>query len=1457
MHSKTVRLLIAISLIISVLVFSFPNAVYLNANAISVSMNVRHPANQIKSTLEQEKYRAAHALQNFARLIPDIDYVGQEICISAASEKEARKAATAYNGEVIEFHPSGSAVIRLAKSKSVVEAVTLGADLSNQLPVAYPNFIYKIDDLSVGLQDAVIPADQQLGNQPYHTLIGSHDAWAVSQGSADVVVAVIDTGIDTDHPEFTGRISPLSYNTTTNATGVKCVEADVYHGTHVAGIIAAAQGNAFGGSGIAPASTLLVIKANMPDDPNAFTSYDLVEAIYYAANHGADIINLSLGRPYQTGSSGTEQIAIQYALDKGVLVICAAGNESYAHAGFPAAYPETLAVSAANTEGVFNADFSNYGPEIDLCAPGTDIYSTIPDKSFTTYSGTSMACPMVSGLAALLLSCYPGYTPDQIKDLMFLSATDLGDHGFDPYYGNGLIHVGKALDPQVSQIYFEGAGTEADPFLIASPLQLMQMADLVNLKIPLYRYGFYKLTADLDLSGFSNWTPIGCSPEQSFWGTFDGDGNVITCLNIVQSVDNPPFFGYFIGLFGHITGTVKNICLTDANITITGSGNSCAGGIAGKIYPDSLVTHCHFSGKIIGSATFAGGIAGINNGEITWCSNSGDIQGLAHTGGIAGSSTSISDCFNTGMIEGTTGTETTAGGICGENLTSVFRCFNRGPVFGQAKYTGGIAGKNFSQLGFCHNSGKIFGGSSATGGLIGSSTGWVNDCYNSGDVVGTGYAAGGLFGLLAKWTASQTYNTGAVSGTGSCIGGFAGHVLASAVITDSYDLETSVPAIGLGSGPITRCTQEQMQQISTFTGFDFSAVWQLPGNNAYPTPVLTKLYNPVQQTELVDQEMLVGTRTCILTTLPAQSTIPVLIWEYDPDIIDVDQNGYVTALSAGTTAVRCTSASGDGSAVCQVTVRQGVTGINMPDQLVLEIGDTQQLQPEVGPSDCDNQQLIWCSSNPLAASVDQNGLVQALLPGFARITAVAADGSGTTASCAVTTLRRVSGMTLSVSQTYIHIGKKLRVLLSISPADASNIKVSWSSSDPKLATVDATGVVTGIACGQVMIRAVTEDGSFEDAVTVTIVQPATGIQVNPAAASVLLRRHIQLAATVLPANAWQAITWSSSNVLVATVDSNGLVTGNGTGTAEITARSVDGGFSASCTLSVVVGVEEIIIEGASEVVCDQIASYTAAVLPADAANKAVAWSVENRDGMAEINAAGELRAISSGQVIIRAASVDGTGITAQKAVTIKQRCYEVIFVDWDNRVLKTELVAHSQSATAPSDPTRDGFIFTGWNQPYINVTGPLVIQAQYSELETRIRSDQIAINYDKKLMGPMSEKTTIAALLPKLTNQVDKLVVKDRNGLVIIDHNLPLATGMTIMIDGQPDSELTIAVKGDLNGDGAISALDLLQMKKHLLGQINLEGAYREAAFVTGNSAPSALDLLQIKKHLLGQIIIK
>ena len=272
--------------------------------------------------------------------------------------------------------------------------------------------------------------------------IGMPAAWDVQTGSPDVIVAILDTGLDKDRPDFAGRIV-FPYSALDDRSDWPYWQDNAGHGTAVAGV-AIAQGNdAQGMAGVAWNVQIMPVK--IADHGDTY-DYTLAEGIYWAVDHGADVINISFAGDLVTG---VETDAVNYALARNVIVVAAAGNVTSTWRGifFPAALPGVIAVGATEESPVnAHAFFSATGPELDLVAPGTDIWShMVGASSWGWWSGTSFSTPLVSGVCALLRSVDPAITYSQATDILSSSADDLGPAGWDQQFGWGIVDADEAV----------------------------------------------------------------------------------------------------------------------------------------------------------------------------------------------------------------------------------------------------------------------------------------------------------------------------------------------------------------------------------------------------------------------------------------------------------------------------------------------------------------------------------------------------------------------------------------------------------------------------------------------------------------------------------------------------------------------------------------------------------------------------------------------------------------------------------------------------------------------------------------------------------------------------------------------------------------------------------------------------------------------------------------------------
>lgn len=296
---------------------------------------------------------------------------------------------------------------------------------------------------------AVNKAETKKSSQTLETLpwgvdrVDAELAWKKSVGQ-EVNVGVLDTGIDLKHPDLTERIKK-GYNAIDPS---KLPVDNNGHGTHVAGIIAATD-NSIGVIGVAPAANLYPIKV-LNDAGTGYVS-DVIEGLEWAISNNLQVVNMSFG-----SNSGNEALkeAISLAYQAGLVLVAAAGNNAGGSVTYPAAYPEVIAVSATDSSDNL-AQFSSTGPEVDLSAPGTNILSTYKRSKYATLSGTSMAAPHASGAVAEVLATpiNPLYDlngngywdPQEVKSLLENTADDLGDPGFDFYFGHGLVDVEESV----------------------------------------------------------------------------------------------------------------------------------------------------------------------------------------------------------------------------------------------------------------------------------------------------------------------------------------------------------------------------------------------------------------------------------------------------------------------------------------------------------------------------------------------------------------------------------------------------------------------------------------------------------------------------------------------------------------------------------------------------------------------------------------------------------------------------------------------------------------------------------------------------------------------------------------------------------------------------------------------------------------------------------------------------
>ncbi|MGW6666416.1 Ig-like domain-containing protein [Peribacillus sp. NPDC055009] len=833
-------------------------------------------------------------------------------------------------------------------------------------------------------------------------------------------------------------------------------------------------------------------------------------------------------------------------------------------------------------------------------------------------------------------------------------------------------------------------------------------ADLYNIRNNLT--GNYYLTDDIVFSeedfaeggAFYNdgagWIPIGSSSSDAFAGTFDGKGHVITGLVSNTSSSKNDIYA---GMFGYNRGTIENLGITNSSIQAYSPSQAFVGGIAG--INEGTIRNSYNKAEVTAispKTPLAGGIAGQNY--------SGTISNVYNAGNVNTSSTSSSSSNPYAFI----------GGIAGDNYAgTVSSSYNMGNVNAVSKSTN-------------YNNTFVY-----SGGIIGVNVGAgavIRDCFNIGSVnVTTSFLAyiGGISGGSNGGAIANTYNAGSInsnSGYGS-MGEIVGDN-GSDSISNSYFLNRGIPGSGSGVDNTTPLSAEQMKYQAFFQGFDFTNTWQMSNNLPYLKAIqsveLTSLSFDTNEIQLATG----ATYSIKMDFTPATPNFfKIKYTSLDENIATVNQNGVISASGVGTTNIIAKDIVTNKVDNLTVKVVQGVTGISINGSpSMLKIGNTMQLSATVMPADAANKNVTWSSSDSSVVSVDQNGIVKAKSPGTVTIYAASTDGTNKKASFNITVMQNVQSISLNIDSLKLKVGESQALSATVLPADATNSKVIWSSSEPSVATVDANGMITAKSSGTSVITAKTEDGGFEDVSTVTVYQPVTGVSFANPILNIGLGGQVKLVPTISPANANnQNVTWESSDPSVS-ISSDGVIKGESEGQSVITVTTQDGNKTAISVVNVGKAVTDItlnktdmtLIEGQVETL------NVTGILPTDGINKDVLWKSSD-PSVAIVDEQGNVTAVKPGNATISAEAADGSGVTANCDVTVNAKSLTKIEVT----TLPKKLI-YNQMSTFDStgmalkltyDNGTTSTVTSGWQASYdFSVLGTRKVAIQYGGKTTEI-----------------------------------------------------------------------------------------------------------------------------------------
>jgi thermitase len=399
----------------------------------------------------------ACALAQPVRLMPiaydaerDAYYVADELVVGLGPSAPAALASevmrwVSHSREPVS--PLGASVLRLDRA--------MDAESIRELLLTLPGVRY------VERNYLVFACNDPMFSQQWGlTRILAEQAWGIAAPQRTVYLAIIDTGVDANHPDLSQRMRRNSngtvygYNAQLNNANTNDFHG---HGTHCAGIAAAHTGNGVGVAGVAGAAPVQMMPVKVLNDQGFGTMSDVARGITWAADNGAHVLSLSLG-----GNAGTQQLAdaVNYAWNRGCVVVAAAGNNGSNAPFYPAFYENALAVAASDPDDRLT-NFSQYGAWVDIAAPGSNILSTLPSNAYEAWSGTSMACPHVAGAAALIWSCAPNLTNQQLRLALENNADPVQPYWFGGIGdGKGRLNLHRALQaalqmentPTVSQL---------------------------------------------------------------------------------------------------------------------------------------------------------------------------------------------------------------------------------------------------------------------------------------------------------------------------------------------------------------------------------------------------------------------------------------------------------------------------------------------------------------------------------------------------------------------------------------------------------------------------------------------------------------------------------------------------------------------------------------------------------------------------------------------------------------------------------------------------------------------------------------------------------------------------------------------------------------------------------------------------------------------------------------------
>lgn len=455
------------------------------------------------------------------------------------------------------------------------------------------------------------------------------------------------------------------------------------------------------------------------------------------------------------------------------------------------------------------------------------------------------------------------------------------------------------------------------------------------------------------------------------------------------------------------------------------------------------------------------------------------------------------------------------------------------------------------------------------------------------------------------------------------------------------------------------------------------------------------------------------------TVLPENATTKTVTWKSsNTKVATVDANGKVTAVGSGTATITCTTDNRDRTATCKITVlkKKEVASLTLnKESQNMYKGRSVNLKAIVGPSDATFKDVKWTSSNKKVATVDSKGKVTAVGAGKATITCTSADNPMIKRTCAVKVYVKTTGVKLNDTGERLFETKTKQLKATVSPSDATNKNVTWTSSDKSIATVNSNGLVTARKPGTAYITCTTNNGGCVAKCKIVVVKliKSTGVKLNKTSVSIYDGKTYQLTATVSPSNAsLKSVTYKSSDTSIVKVYSNGKILGVKPGKATITVKTADTGKTAKCVVTVKKVVPTKVTLNKTSVSVDYNKTYQlkATVSPSNATDKSVKWKSSDAS-VVYVNSKGVVKGLKPGKSATITCTTASGNLVAKCTVKVNPVKVTAVTLNKSKATLATGEKLVLTATIAPSNATNKAVTWSSSNTDVVKVSSSGVVTA--------------------------------------------------------------------------------------------------------------------------------------------------